>query len=426
VPVTIIDLGELRDDATPGPPARRRPPGGRPYRSLLVLVVALLTLAGAAPVSARVVVTLPGGPAARAFVTGDRAYVVQAPDPQRGVDRQLVAYRVDGAGPARVRWRTVLPVAGVAAAVWERAGVVLLVGRTENDTGWETVAFNARTGRIGWRQSGVAVPAGDGVLLQATGETGEAPTRRVDPVTGRTLWRVADSPDLVQPNFGAAGVDRLVRASASGAVEVYDAVSGVRLAARELHPGELPGWPGIVLAAGLLLVPGDAGDTVTGYDLDTLEPRWTVSLPLFGYAERCGRLLCALRQNGGIRALDPATGATRWTDDRWAGTLAAAGGRLLVTAETAAGTRLAVVEETTGRLVADLGGWALVPQDLTDGPVIVVRPGADGRLLVAEVDRATSAARVRDVLPATSGDCRASGALLVCRRGGGFDLWRLG
>jgi outer membrane protein assembly factor BamB len=427
MPVTIIDLGELRGDVTPDPPARRPRPAGRPLRSLLVLAVALLTLAGAAPASERVAVTVPAGPAAAAFVTGDRVYVVHPPDQRRGEAGRFVAYRVDGAGRARVRWRTPLPIDGVARAVWERDGVVLLVARTADDSGWETVALDAGSGRVGWRQSGMAVPVGDGVLFQATGENGEAPTRGVDPSTGRTLWTVAGAPDLLQLSLGPAGVGRLVRMSPSGAVEVYDAASGVRLAARPLRLDPLPDGPGITLAAGLLLVTRADGDTVTGYDLDTLDPRWTASLPLLGYAESCGHLLCLMRQNGGMRVLDPATGVTRWTDDRWAAALGAAGGRLLVARETAAGSRLAVVEEATGRLVGDLGGWALVPQVEDDGPLIGVRPGPDGRLLLAaELDLAAARARVRDAIPGATGDCRASTALLVCRRADGIGLRRLG
>ncbi|MGW5669718.1 hypothetical protein ACWEVO_17465, partial [Micromonospora sp. NPDC003776] len=59
--MTIIDLGELRDDVTPDPPTRRRPPGGRPYRFLAALAVALVTVAAAAPLPARVTASVPGG-----------------------------------------------------------------------------------------------------------------------------------------------------------------------------------------------------------------------------------------------------------------------------------------------------------------------------------------------------------------------------
>ncbi|MGR6318059.1 PQQ-binding-like beta-propeller repeat protein [Micromonospora soli] len=424
--MTVIDLGELRDDTAPEPPVPRRPATGRPYRSLVVLLLVLVTLAGAAPTPGRVVATVPGGPAAAAFVAGDRVYVVQAPDPQRGVGRQLVAYRVDP-GPPRPIWRTLLPGDGVATTVWEQDGTVLLVGRTANDAGWETVAFDAGTGRVGWRQSGVAFPAGDGVVLQQFAAAGREPIQRVEVRTGRTRWSMPVARDELELSFGPAGVDRLVALPASGAAEVFDARTGVRLVARDLRPGELPARPRTLLAAGLLLLIRDAGGTVTGYDLDTLDPRWTVSIPLVGYAEPCGRLLCASRQTGGMWALDPASGAIRWTDDRWASALAAGGGRLLVAAGTPAGTELAVVEEASGRLVADLGDWELVPQGETDGRVIGIRRGGDGRLLVAELDPAAGRARVRDSLSGAVGDCRIGAAVLLCRRSdGSFGVWPMG
>lgn len=75
-----------------------------------------------------------------------------------------------------------------------------------------------------------------------------------------------------------------------------------------------------------------AGDVVTAFEMDTLRPRWTAELPLVGYLEPCGALLCAGRQTGGMWALDPATGAVRWASDLWSSVLRAEGGRLLVAA----------------------------------------------------------------------------------------------
>ncbi|MFI7429476.1 PQQ-binding-like beta-propeller repeat protein [Micromonospora sp. NPDC049836] len=424
--MTVIDLGDLREAPTPDRPARRPRAGGRVQWALLVLVVSLLTLAGAVPVAGRVAITLPGGPAAAGFLAGGRVYLVQPPDPARGVGRELVAYRLDRARRARVLWRTPLPVGGLADAVWRRDGVVLLIERTRNDTNWDTVAFDVGTGRLAWRQSGVAYPIGDGVLLYGTGPAGNGATRRVDPATGRTLWTVP-SAGLLQLGFGPAGIDRLVRTVAPDRMEVYDPVSGARLVARALGFGAMPSGRLTALAAGLLLVGDVGGGTLTGYDLATLEPRWTVPFPPMGHAETCGRLLCVLGETGGMRALDPATGATRWTDDRWSGALTAAGGRLLVTEETAAGTELAVVEEATGRLVAGLGTWTLIPQDESDGRITGMRPAVDGRLLVAELDPAAGAARIREALPHTSMDCKVGGELLLCRRvQGGFGVWRTG
>ncbi|GGR69256.1 hypothetical protein GCM10010169_10900 [Micromonospora fulviviridis] len=427
--VTVIDLGELRDGAPPRPARRRPRAAGRPFRSLVVLLVALVTLAAAAPPARPAARTLAGSPAAVAFVSGDRVYVVQPPDPQLGVGRQLVAYRA-GSGPPRTLWRTLLPGAGTATAVWEQDGTVLLVGRTGDDSVYETVGFDARTGRVSWSQPGVGFPAGEALLMQVPEVTGRQPIRRVAVSDGRTLWSAPGTPDDVELSFGPSGVDRLVYLPAAGETAVYDAVSGARLVARDLRPGDLPTRQRTLLAARMLLVIGDAGSSVTGYDLDTLQRRWTAALPLVGYAERCGNLLCASKQTGGMWALDPATGAVRWTDDRWAGTLAAAGGRFLVTTgvapDTGSGTALAVVEEATGRLVADLGVWEVVQQDEFDGRLFGVRRIRNSRLLLVELDPAGARPEVREVLVGAVGDCRMGAKLVVCRHtNGGFGLWRL-
>ncbi|MGC3860399.1 PQQ-binding-like beta-propeller repeat protein [Micromonospora chersina] len=427
--MTVIDLGELRDDAPPGPARRRPRAAGRPFRSVVVLLVALVTLAAAAPPDRPAARTVAGGPAAAAFVSGDRVYVVEPADPQSDVGRQLVAYRAGG-GPPRTLWRTPLPGAGAATSVWEQDGTVLLVGRTAGDSVYETVAFDARTGRVAWVQPGVGFPAGEALLMQVPEETGRRPIRRVAVSDGRTLWSAPGTPDDVELSFGPSGVDRLVYLPASGETAVYDAVSGARLVARDLRPGDLPTRQRTLLAAGMLLVIGDAGSSVTAYDLDTLQRRWTAALPLVGYAERCGSLLCASKQTGGMWALDPATGAVRWTDDRWAATLSAAGGRLLVTMgvapDTGSGIGLAVIEEATGRLVTDLGVWEVVQQDEYDGRLFGVRRIRNSRQLLAELDPGAGRPEVREVLVGAVGDCRAGTELVVCRHtDGGFGLWRL-
>ncbi|MGW9195694.1 outer membrane protein assembly factor BamB family protein [Micromonospora chersina] len=427
--MTVIDLGELRDDAPPEPARRRPRAAGRPFRSVVVLLVALVTLAAAAPPTRPAARTLSGGPAATAFVSGDRVYVVEPADPQGGASLRLVAYRA-GSGPPRTLWRTPLPGAGAALAVWEQDGAVLLVGRTDGDTVYETVALDARTGRVSWVQPGVGFPAGEALLMQVPEVTGRQPIRRVAVSDGRTLWSAPGTPDDVELSFGPSGVDRLVYLPAAGETAVYDAVTGARLVARDLRPGDLPTRQRTVLAAGMLLVIGDAGSAVTAYDLDTLQQRWTAALPLVGYAERCGSLLCASKQTGGMWALDPATGAVRWTDDRWAAILSAARGRLLVTtgvvADTGNGTPLAVVEEATGRLVADLGVWEVLQQDEYDGRLFGVRRIRNSRQLLVELDPAAGRPEVRDVLVGAVGDCRMGAKLVVCRHtNGGFGLWRL-
>ncbi|MEU8261211.1 PQQ-binding-like beta-propeller repeat protein [Micromonospora sp. NPDC048999] len=416
--MAVIDLGELRDDVAPDPPARPPRAVGRPYRCLVVLLVAVVTLAGAAPAPRRVVATVPGGPTATAFVLDDRVYVMEPPDPGRGTGRQLVAYRAT-AGRARTLWRVPLPGDRVVLTGWAVDGWLLLANRAADDTGFETLALDAATGRLGWRHPGVPLRAGDAVLLNASDGSGANEISRVDPRTGRTVWSVSAPSVQLWLRPGPVGAERLVLRHDSGRVEVLETTSGARLAARDRPAGS-----GIVATTSRMLVASNVDGTVTGYDLDRLEPRWTVSLPGVDFADSCGRSLCAFRQSGGVLVLDPATGALRWTDPRWSSWLTAVDGLLLVVRPALTSSALAVVEEDTGRLVADLGEWELVPWEDGDALITGVRLGADGRLVIAELDLAAGRARILDALPDAIGDCRSGGALLVCHRiDGRFVLW---
>ncbi|WP_446219202.1 outer membrane protein assembly factor BamB family protein [Micromonospora sp. IBHARD004] len=427
--MTVIDLGELRDDPAPAPSTRRPRPAARPYRTLAVLAVALLTLAGGVPAAGRPAAAVPARPGAAAFLVGDRLYLVEPPDLDRNEGRQLVAYRIPADGPPALLWRSSLPVGiGDNVGLLNRAGSVLLTGPVGGaDDAYGTFTVDARTGRLGWQQPGVAVEAGDAVLIQTQGAEGQGTIRRVDVPSGRALWSLRTPPGGVDLRYGPAGADRVVLAPASGEVEVRDAVSGARLVTRDIRPGELPSWQRTAVIDDLLLVIRDNGATVTGYGLDRLDRRWTTRLSLVGDLSPCGALLCAYQQVGGMWVLDPATGAIRWHDEHWQAVLRETAGRFLVIAADPAGaSRYAVVEAATGHLLADLGSWELANWADPDVPLIGTRWGRDGRLVVAELDPVAARARVIGALPGLLGDCRVGAGVLVCRRAdGGFGLWRL-
>ncbi|MFF0653808.1 PQQ-binding-like beta-propeller repeat protein [Micromonospora tulbaghiae] len=417
--MTVIDLGEMRDDASPGPALRPPRAVGRPFRSLVVLLVTLLTLTAAAPPRGPVQWTLPGGLGSAVFVSGDVVYVVRPDRGAAGGGRELVAYRGD-----RERWRSPLPGAGTAVSVWEQDGRVMVVGRSGDDTDWETVTYDAATGADAWRRRGIAFAVGRVLLMQSAASDTSPSITGVDPAGGRTLWTVPMTGALGF-DFGRPGAERMVLSPATGQTVVVDARTGARLVARDLYPVRRPGPRRFQIARGLLLEIRDAGGVIEAYDLDTLRRRWTVEQKLVGYVDSCAALLCAVRQAGGMTALDPATGAVRWTVDRWAGAAAARDGRLLVGAlDTDADGGLAVLGQDDGHLVADLGGWTLVPQHESGGPLLATRPLGGGRQLLAELNLSGDPPRDRGVLTGT--DCTTGVTLLVCRRpGGDFVVRRL-
>ncbi|MFI7214748.1 PQQ-binding-like beta-propeller repeat protein [Micromonospora maritima] len=418
--MAVIDLGELRDDVASDAPGRAPRAVGRPFRVLVVLLVALVTLASATPPARPAQWTVPGGTGASAFVSGDRVYVVRPLDWRPGALREVVAYR-DG----RERWRSRLPSPGEVVSVWEMGDRVLAAGTNGPDQAWQTVALEAATGRLSWRQPALGYPAGDALLLQPTTGSGPQEVRRVAVADGRTLWTAPATPDL-RFVAGPAGVEGLLVVPETGETVVLDAVTGERLAARDLHPGELPTQRRVLTAGDLLLEIREDG--VAAYQRETLRSRWTADLPLLDYVDTCGDVLCASRQTGGMWGLDPATGAVRWATDRWFGVIRTDGGRLLVGAGDGdggiGGDHLAVLDADDGRLVADLPGWAVVaPNEFGDRLFLTRRLGG-GRLLLAELDLPGGRLPVRGVLSGV--DCSAGRALVVCRdRDGDFAVRRL-
>jgi len=403
--VTVIDLGELRHDAPP--PAAPRPPRsvGRPARTLALLLLALLTLTAAAPPRGPAEWTLPGGLGSAVFVSGDVVYVVR---PNRGDGREIVAYR-----EGRELWRSPLPGIGTAVSVWEQDGRVMVAGPAGNDEDWETVTYDAATGADVWRRRGVAFAVGRVLLSQSAASDPRPSITRVDPADGRTMWTLP-STGMLGFDYGS-GTERMLLWPATGQVVVVDARTGARVAARDLHPVRPPGPRHVMTVAGLLLEIG--GGLIEAYDLDTLRPRWTVEQKLVDYVDRCGTLLCAVRPGAGMTALDPATGAVRWSVDRWARVVAARDDRLLV-GDTAIGAGgLAVLGQADGRLIAELGGWTLAPQHGSGGPLLATRLLGGGRQLLAEMDLSGGPPPIRGVITGT--DCTTGVTLLVCRRPAG-------
>ncbi|MEU0078284.1 PQQ-binding-like beta-propeller repeat protein [Micromonospora tulbaghiae] len=415
--VTLIDLGELRDDATPGPAPRPPRAVGRPFRLLVVLLVALLTLTAATPPRRPAEWTLPGGPGSAVFVSGDVVYVVRPDRAGAGGGRELLAYRGD-----RERWRRPLPGVGTAVSVWEQDGRVIVAGRSVDDTDWQTVTYDAVTGADAWRRPGIAFAVGRVLLMQSATSDTATSIVGLDPADGRTLWTELLTGSLGF-DFEPAGPARMVLSPATGETMVVDARTGARLVARDLYPVRRPGPRRLQIVRGLLLEFRDGDGAVEAYDLDTLRPRWTVARKLVGHVESCGALLCAVGLAGGMTALDPATGVVRWSVDRWAGVPAAGGGRLLVgVADTDMDAGLAVLDQDDGRLIADLGGWTLVPQHESGGPLLATRPLGGGRQLLAEVNLSGDPPSARGTLTGTG--CTTGVALLVCRRPGGDYMVR--
>ncbi|WP_422752718.1 PQQ-binding-like beta-propeller repeat protein [Micromonospora sp. WMMD708] len=427
--MTVIDLGELRE-AAPRPPGPAPRAVGRPLRLAVVLALTLLALTAAAPVARRAAFVVPA-PLGSLVLLHDGEVFLLEPGGAPAAPGRLSAWTIPtspGARPVR-RWQVPVPVSVTDGFTQLRrhADVLLLTGPVGRPDGeYRVFAHDRDTGRVRWQRAGAGLSAGPDLLF-ADGADGPQTFHSVDPGTGRDRWSAAMPALFTMFRHRADGVDRIVTVHAGGTAEVWDARRGVRLHTGRIDHEGTSSSSGFDVVGDLLLAVAQNSGRLTGYGLDRLDHRWEVPLPTPSFFVACGPLLCAQGEAGGVRALDPATGRTVWRDDRWRLSGVERGGRVLASGlGRGVWHPLVVLDVASGRVAAELDVWNVAASNSPDGPVIGLRPAGEGRMLVAELDVAAARARVRDVLPAVSGDCQSDGRLLLCRlMDGRFGVWRV-
>ncbi|MFG1843216.1 PQQ-binding-like beta-propeller repeat protein [Micromonospora sp. NPDC049175] len=423
--MSIIELGEVRDEPASAPPVRAPRAAGRPMRGAAVLLLTLVLLAGATPLPRRTVSMVPASAASSAFLAEDGVFVFDPPAPDK--DRYLTAYAhpaPNGAGMRR-RWQAPLPHPDGYLGVRVEQGLVLAVGAEPGNGVLETTAFDAETGQQRWRHPGTPVPiAGGGLLLTDVPQSGVDGMSRVEPDTGRVLWSVPLlSPTGPGLHLTDGRIDMFVLVQPTGEVQVHDAVTGRLLRSLDTLPGGRKAVQQVQVVDDLLLLLPAEDAPVVAYGLTDLKPRWTAMMSQVSYVASCADLLCVSHQRGSLWVLDPATGAVRWSDSGEDLLIDVRGDRLLMSGS---GQRFAVRDAATGRRWTELGEWDLVPVLRPTDPLVGLRRGEDGRMVVAELDLAAGRARVLDMLPDVAGSCQASLPLLLCQRlDGTATLWRL-
>ncbi|WFE49609.1 PQQ-binding-like beta-propeller repeat protein [Micromonospora sp. WMMD1155] len=422
--LSIIELGEVRDEASSTPTVRRPRAAGRPLRSVAVLVLALVLLAAATPVPQQVVSVVPAVRTSTAYLGGDSVFVVDPPAPEG--ERYLTAYAQPsrtGAGVHR-RWQAPLARLGDYLDVRVEQGLVLAMA--VNDDGvFETTAYDSATGQRRWQHPGGPQPiAQGGLLLTENRGDREGAMGRVDPGTGRVLWSMSiPAPSNPAYHRRDGQIDQFVLLQPTGEVQVYDAGTGRLLRGIDTLPGDRAAYQRVWVVDDLLLLVPPGSTRLIAYRLAYLQPLWTAEVPLISFVFACADLLCAVPQTGGLQVLDPATGVVRWSDSGPNNLADVRHGQLLMARP---GRGYEVWDAATGRVRTELGPWALMQVLGPDAPLVGTRSGDDGRMVVAELDLVAHRARIVDVLPAIAGSCQASLPMLLCQRlDGTTALWRL-
>lgn len=438
--MSVIDLGEVgADPPAPAPVADRspRPPVSR-WSVLAVLGVLLLaTAAGSAPLPRPPTgVTIPARLGAPVLLAPDRVFVVDTVGPLNGHgDREIAAYRLpDG----ELLWRS-------RPAPWPEqpelrpdalVGGVLVVslGRRAgmgHPPAASVAGLDARTGRVRWRHPGfLGADLGRSLLLWQPATSDES-TRFivVDTASGEERWSLAlpepqpviiadtDAPDRKQ--LVLLGRDR---------VQLRDADTGVPHVERRM-PRALSEPPFGQVEAGLLLVQDYGFRYLTAYGLPRLDRRWRITLRAdeVVLGDTCGDVLC-LSGATGVRAIDPADGRVRWSNER-VGELRQVGDRLILLTHSgeARPQTVVVLDPETGRQLGDFGPWSVVDSGRADGRVLATRRRVEtGRTQVALLDPGTLTVRTVAMLDRISGECEVAGDVLLCRRlDSSLGVWTL-
>lgn len=453
-----IDLGEIPRS---GPGVQWSPrsrsgrwraavPRRRPWLSVVAVLAALLMVAADAtptPPWAELRFTVPGE---SSYLDSERLYVVRV---TRSTQRSITAYRlVDGAqlwqvsrgGGGEPAREPGAPVVRHGHSFTVQGGFPLHIAASliRDGAGWRrleafTTAFDPATGHPLWTRPGsptgpdpavAGTESGDVLLLEQPGPTGSGPRGRiaVDPATGDIAWSTRKAPGWTRHADG-----HLIAMDHEGGLISYDIDTGNPLAATPaaLDPDRADG-PRI--AGGLVLMwRRTSRPEVVAHEADTLAVRWRAPVPAGSIVGDCRTVVCVHGPRG-VTALDPETGATRWSAE-WPGTgLGRQQVRELRSPWPDGQVLLQFVEPTseytwlrkadTGEPLLDLDGWRPVP-DAPRQPLLS-RTEPTGRTWFGRLVLDPPSVRTLGAVGPTSW-CRAVDRHLACQVDARVQVWRM-
>jgi outer membrane protein assembly factor BamB len=450
VPLIDLDLVGPPDEAAAG-----RPPVGRSLKAAVLALVTVLTLTASVPPRAgiRRLFSLPTAPGSAYVLTADALFITDV-GVRPAHNSTLRRFSLDGGAP---RWSSRLPANAQGLILRADARVLLVLNADES-----TIAVDADSGRVLWRSSGTLTDfTADRVLLARYSRDRRTALLRVVSVRdGNLVWARRTETDatwrvLGTPQWPAAR-RRLILIAESGVTTTlrFDTGSVVTQAGLDLRLRE---WEGNyredyrddfteISAAGdgLYVVNGHGGAaTLTAYDGDTLAVRWRVTGVPPGRADDCGSVVCVadlsvfgadpsvVAAGREIAAVDPRTGAVRWTASNWQYAIAVSDDRLIATTDVGDGQPApwALLDAPTGHVVAEFGAGDPLGSPVGDPAVQrFVHPDSvqPQRIWLNSVDLRTGRTELAGSIDRVSPGCDVAGRHIACALiGGPLTVWRL-
>lgn len=431
--MTVIELGLVRDDGDrPDPERPLRRVDVRRWLAAAIGVLCLLTVTGSAvprPHGLPTLWSVPFNESSDSFQLSDGVFYLMTTFGGTAV----TAY---DARTGAVRWKNT-DVLDAASLHTIDHGVVLLPadyasvqqnapdGTVSSEEFYRaTAALDTATGRTRWRTSGDVSFATDDLAILTEhhlDRNGFRTLRAVrlrdgSPAWSRTAdgyrgWVVTDGPPY----------ERIVAVTRQGVVEVIDTADGRVLTSKKVpwQESEATGeYTSVGLDGRFLYVTYSTRreTTVVGYEADTMRELWRrdIGSPSGGVFN-CGSLVC-LNTETETAAYDRDTGRPRWRIAGAANGFPILKGKLLVQSDNSGGRHL-LVDQETGRTVADVGGMSPVwNSGRTNSPYLLKRSTEmPGYTSVSYFQEKTGKLYMRGKLPPVRDfGCQSDATLLAC------------
>ena len=391
---------------------------------LAALAAVLLTLGGAAVTAPGLTPVLSTGAGVTAFQLGAGSFFAADLGEVRGYDLP------DGSP----RW--VRPFTQDVRNLDYDAGAHVLLVLSGYDP--RLTALDADSGSTLWTNEAhdtlVIGVTGGAVLTRVDPAVGPTRLQSVDARTGRVIWtRAVDFDGYLGPDelFTAGGSARIVLVDPGGVVTVLRFTDGAVLARGSLGvrfaPSDDPSAPAGFVNVGLVgdrlfVSRGNVGrQSLAAYSVVPVARLWQVDNAPIGTVVDCGGILC-LAGARSLTAVDPATGAVRWTQPSY-GIAFGYDARSVFAYDNQENPEAALLDVATGRVLRGLGRSRQLGR-----VVLRADPAGHGRTWVSAPDRGTGVVRTLGSLDGVASfRCVAADGYLVCpTTAGATAVWRIG